>query len=217
MIGELSYLPRKPARYTPGGPLVRDGVSAPDFLYRVASSPLATDGVAWHPYQHSAWPTKAGPKGKVGIGKVDLTQDRIDGLFNKQAPCSSRLYRPPLQRGGRCTRPGLLYTEFGYFARNPKPTIYHTESRRAGMFKAALGRALRNDVKWMSIYHATEAADLTGIDYGVFASDGEVRGQRSTGKGPRPGYDNPQQRRAYCDGIRAFGIAERYPIESAPC
>jgi hypothetical protein len=88
------------------------------------------------------------------------------------------------------------------------------------MFKAALTRALRNDVKWMSIYHAAEAEGPSSTDYGVFAVDGTVSGERPTGKSPRPNFANPQKRRAYCDGIRAFAILKDYPraeAESAPC
>jgi len=145
-----------------------------------------------------------------------LIQDRIDGLFNKSTPCSSRLYVPAT--GGTCKRPGLLYTEFGYFARSNTRSTHHNEGRRAGLFKSALRVALKDGAKWMSLYHATETENLSiPLDYGIFAVNGTVRGTRSYGKGPRPGYANPQPRRSYCDGIRAFAIAERYPTESAPC
>jgi len=164
------------------------------------------------------WPTKRGARGFVGIGKIALTQARIDGLFNKSSPCSSRLYVPKPTPDGICKRPGLLYTEFGYFSRSKNRSTHHSEGRRAGLFKSALGVALKNGAKWMSLYHATEEQDLSRPeDYGIFAVDGTVRGTRPFGKGPRPGYANPQRRRTYCDGIRAFAMLEKYPTEAAPC
>jgi hypothetical protein len=59
-----------------------------------------------------------------------------------------------------------------------------------------------------------------GLDFGVFAVDGAVRGNRPKGKGPEPNFDNPQPRRAYCDGIRAFALENHYPTFGAappPC
>jgi len=80
------------------------------------------------PYQHSVWPTKRGARGFVGIGKIALTQARIDGLFNKSSPCSSRLYVPKPTPDGICKRPGLLYTEFGYFSRSKNRSTHHSEA-----------------------------------------------------------------------------------------
>jgi hypothetical protein len=217
MIGELSYLDFKPARWAPGGNLIRNGVDAHQFLRRVASSQLETDGVAWHPYQHVPPPNRRGFKGKAGIGKVDITQREIDGLFNKNAPCLSSLYRP--KEGGGCERPALLYTEFGYLARHPKAERVHSERVRAGRFKKAFKRALDNNVKWMSIYNVTEGDEPSTqtpkvADFGVFATNGAVRGKRLTNDG------KTEDRKAYCDGIRQFALANGYPrfgAEAPPC
>lgn len=112
---------------------------------------------------------------------------------------------------GRCERPGLLYTEFGYLTRQPMfPKRVQTEARRARLFPSALRKALGDRAKWMSIYSATEAPlEPLREDYGVFGVDGSVRGERVDG----------QSRRAYCDGIRAFAIENDYIVDDppAPC
>lgn len=211
MIGELSYL-RVAGRFAAGGPKERDGVTAHEFLEQVArpgAPPLETDGAAFHPYQHTAGPLKRGPKFQVGIGKGQETQELLDLLFNEGARCSSRLF--VRREGGRCERPGLLYTEFGYLTRHPDfPKRVQTEARRARLFPPALRKALADRAKWMSIYVATEApTDPPREDYGVFGVDGSVRGARVDG----------QSRSAYCDGICAFAIEKDYIVDDppAPC
>lgn len=72
-------------------------------------------------------------------------------------------------------------------------------------------RALANDAKWMSIYQAVEQpGNDSREEYGLFSLAGDVRGTRSYGKGPNPAYDNPQPRRAYCEGIYNFAFARKY-------
>jgi len=124
---------------------------------------------------------------------------------------------------------GLLFTEFGYLNRGDLADgrgmrRVHTERERASWFTAALRRALKYRAKWMVLYHATELPpdiydppDPCRDEYGLFRVDGAVGGQRSYGKGRKPGFANPQRRRAFCDGIYNFALEKRYPTGDAGC
>ena len=186
------------------------------FLSRVTSPtlpPLVTDGVAWHPYQHSQPPGEAGGKGVTGIGRIMRTQATIDTLFNDNSnlggACPSRLHAPD------CERPGLLFTEFGYLIQRSGTRRVHTEAKRVSLFTASLRRAMKYKAKWMVLYHAIELGKdfppPNRDDYGLFAVDGAVRGERDYGKGQR-------QRRAFCDGIYNFALEKGYPVDrQLPC
>jgi len=231
MVGELSSGNRKPGRFTADEPENPRGINAYEFLYRVTSPtlpPLETEGVAWHPYQHSLPPKEAGAPGVTGIGRITTTRKRIEGLFNKSPDravrCASRLRTPD------CKVPGLLFTEFGYLARGygsrpvarKRNLVAHTEKERASLFTSALRKALKYKAKWMVLYHAAELDPRhfpppDRDDYGLFSVDGSVRGTRPYGKGPKPNFANPQRRRAFCDGIYNFALEKRYPTGDAGC
>lgn len=180
-----------------------------------------TDGVALHPYQHRAPPRQSGERFVAGIGKIDITQDRIDDLFDKGVLCAEKRLRTPA-----CKRPGLLYTEFGYRNRSEKRVDTLTEIERDGYYDVALRRARFNEAKWTSIYQVVEdpiedpndRTDEFKEEYGLFSLEGAVSGTRSYGKGQGPGYDHPQRRRAYCDGIYKFVSAHpnQYTIAERP-
>lgn len=224
MIGELASA-RRPGGFEPFSP-DRDGVTAHEFLAHAAdptgtSEGLVTDGVALHPYQHRAPPRQSGERFVAGIGKIDITQDRIDDLFDKGVLCAEKRLRTPA-----CKRPGLLYTEFGYRNRSEKRVDTLTEIERDGYYDVALRRARFNEAKWTSIYQVVEdpiedpndRTDEFKEEYGLFSLEGAVSGTRSYGKGQGPGYDHPQRRRAYCDGIYKFVSAHpnQYTIAERP-
>lgn len=214
MIGELSSAPRMPGRFAVSENPVRGGISAHDFLGRVASEPLVTDGVAWHPYQHRDSPRLDGGRRVTGIGRIDHTQRLLSGLFDKGQACGAKRLRTPA-----CDRPGLLYTEFGYRVRSDKRSEFHTEGVRRRWFVLTLRRALKNRAKWMTIYHATELNPTlfpeSPTDYGLFESDGTTRGARSYGKQTRDPDDDDRRRVAFCDGIYAFTAARGYDVDRA--
>jgi hypothetical protein len=201
LIGELSSGPRRGARLRAGEP--RRRVGAPEFLSAVAAPGrrLAADGVAWHPYQHGAPPSRRSTKGFAGVGDTDRVQAAIGRLAAQE--------RLELPAGGR---PPLLYTEFGYLVRaNPRrPAGQAPDDRtRAAWFAEALQRSAAGGAKLTVLYTGTEYEPsayppLRRDDYGIFSKSGRVAGRRSYGSGDRT-------RRAYCEGIlpwaRRAGLA----------
>jgi hypothetical protein len=245
MIGELAYTPQsgytacpctgKRTHWTAGSYLAatvepQDG----------HTGTVRTNGVAWHPYQLADPPGDSGPKGQVGIGKAAAIASKVKGL------AAANQLRTPADH-----TPGVIYTEFGYantrinpYSRPLSKTGWHTESTRASWFPDALQAAVKNHVKWVILYHATEYTPTESSvlehhttpddDYGLFSSRGDVTGMRPYGRGghskafggedPRsenPPFNHPQARAAYCS-IRKWAKSHHLPVptdaaNASPC
>jgi VCBS repeat protein len=147
--------------------------SAMDFLKRAvpaASTYLGggqvhADGVALHPYQHSAKPSSQGhDQYHVGIGRLKPAGTAIGDLCGTMSgnQCQGQLAR---QDGGR---PELYLTEFGCFNRpflTNGPSTYHRETQRRAWFaggsanggqKGAMRQALDHHAAMMLLYTLTE-------------------------------------------------------------
>ncbi len=186
------------------------------YLERLTSttSTLYAHGVAWHAYQHRRGPRTKSAK-VTGIYKVGTFQNQLSDLYRRNSNGIRQLQTPS------GNKPGLYITEFGYFnvPFGGRFRAYWTEATRAKWLKRALDRAARHRVRMFLFWQLNEEyTDASAVptpkdikfDTGMLDIDDlAAGGDRPYGKGPNPGFNNPQPRRAFCavrDWARDSGL-----------
>ena len=211
-IGELSSHPYRASTLCSGaaGHKTLNTAAYLGAIANSSSSPLQTDGIAWHPYQPKNPVTRHSPD--LGIGRMPELQSEIDQLWNAG-------HTPQLE-GRHGGRPGLYITEFGILNQGWNGVSGQSEKTERSWYMAAIKKAAMPDGRdtvggadSFFLYLVTQLGQgHAGLfDTGTVQSSQPVPpyGYVTSSHVRNYGAGSPQSLQAYC-GIAYRAYVKRY-------